>query len=134
MNYDFIKGYMNAPFKHDCYGPEAFDCYGLVWHINKHHNAREFPRFDDMRAQTSRINATIQGQVSTEDWEEKQQPTDFDLVVMRRAGEAYHVGVWFAVDGGRVLHSTPQGVLCNDLGALRRMGFQHITYYHYANN
>lgn len=134
MNYDFIQQFLRAKFRHDAYGPTEFDCYGLVWYINFHYHGVDLPRFDDMDGQLARINATIQGQALSEDWQQVKEPQDFDLVLMRRAGDAYHVGIWFNVDGGKVLHATPQGVLCNDLGGLRRMHFQHIQYYRHAHH
>ena len=134
MDYSFIRDYLTKEFAPDAYGPEKFDCYGLVWHLNFHYNGVDLPRFDDMELQRDRINACIQGQALTEDWREVKQPRDFDLVLMKRAGEAYHVGCWFDVDGGKVVHATPKGVLCNDLGGLRRMHFQHIQFYRYATD
>lgn len=125
---------MQAQFKHDAYGPDAFDCYGLVWHVCKHQGGIDLPRFDDMQAQLDRINAAINEQVMSADWQEVEKPQPFDAVVMRRAGEAYHVGVWLDVDGGKVLHATPKGVLCNDMGGLRRMNFQHVAFYRYVNH
>src|SRR5690606_1164989 len=118
VNYDFLLPFLQAPFKHDAYGPQAFDCYGLVWYLNFHFNGVDLPRFDDMEGQLERINATIQGQTLSKDWVQVKTPQDFDLVLMRRAGEAHHVGAWFDVDGGKVMHATPSGVLCNDLGGL----------------
>lgn len=134
MNYDFILPFLRAKFRHDAYGPDEFDCYGLVWYVNFHHNGVDLPRFDDMEGQLARINAAIKGQAMSADWQQVEKPQDFDVVLMRRAGDAYHVGVWFNVDGGKVLHATPQGVLCNDLGGLRRMHFQHIQYYRHAHH
>src|SRR5690606_34106725 len=102
MTYDWIRDYLGAPFAHDAYGPETFDCYGLVWHVARKHGGIDLPRFDDMAGQLARINAAIQGQMLSDDWQEVDAPQDFDAVVMRRAGEAYHVGAWLAVDGGKV--------------------------------
>ncbi|OFE11374.1 hypothetical protein PHACT_12515 [Pseudohongiella acticola] len=134
MKYSYIRDYMGARFRHDAYGEDGcFDCYGLVWHIAKHHGGIELPRFDDYAGQLARINAAIDGAVLSSDWREVSAPQDFDAVVMRRAGEAYHVGCWLGVDDGKVLHATPQGVLCNDLAGLRRMNFQHITFYRYIH-
>ena len=127
MNYDFIRNYMRCEFQHGAYGPNDFDCYGLVWHVNKHHNNLDLPRFDDIGYQMERINNAITGQTSGDDWLEVQTPEDFDVVVLRRAGEAYHVGVWLNVDGGKVLHAMEKGVYCHDVPALKRNHFQHIT-------
>lgn len=134
MKYDFIRQYLQAPFEHDAYGPDKFDCYGLHWYVCKQHGGILLPRFDDMNGQIARINAAINGQTLSTDWIEVTTPIDFDAVIMRRAGESYHVGTWFNVDGGRILHATPLGVLCNDRGALQRMRFQHFSFYRYATN
>lgn len=133
MNYSWISQYLMAPFEHDAYGPERFDCYGLLWHVAREHGGIELPRFDDFEGQLKRINAAIAGQTLSDDWVEVEIPQDFDAVVMKRAGEAYHVGCWLGVDGGKVLHATPQGVHCNDMNALRRMFFQHFSFYRHVN-
>lgn len=133
MKYDWIRDYLMAPFEHDAYGPEKFDCYGLLWHVAKMHGGIDLPRFDDLQGQLARINALVAGQVMSADWIAVREPQDFDAVVMRRSGEAYHVGCWVGVDGGKVLHAMPGGVHCNDLSGLRRMNFQHIDYYRFAS-
>lgn len=131
---NWILEYMQKPFEHDSYGPDSFDCYGLLWHVCKHQGGIELPRMDNMEGHLARINAAVQGQILSGDWREVWRPQQFDAVVMRRAGEAYHVGVWLDVDGGKVLHATPAGVLCNDRGGLKRMNFQHVQYYRYADH
>ena len=134
MKYSFVFDYLSAPFRHDAYGEDGhYDCYGLLWHVAKHHGGIDLPRFDDFQGQLARINAAIAGQALSRDWAEVDTPEDFDAVVLRRAGESYHVGCWLGVDGGKVLHAMPQGVHCNDLASLRRMSFQHISFYRYQN-
>lgn len=134
MNYDFIKDYLRCEFAQNAYGPDKFDCFGLVWYVNKHHNGVDLPRFDDVEHQLSRIQSEIRNQENSDDWIEVTERQDFDIVVMRRAGEAHHVGVWLEVDGGRVLHATDEGIFCNDQGALARSNYQHFSCYRYANN
>lgn len=128
-NYDWIDGYLGAPFRELAYGPAAFDCYGLVWHVLKHQAGIELPRFDDIEYQAARINAEIQQQAGkVDDWQTVEgKPAEFDVVVLRRAGESHHVGVWLDVDGGKVLHATRTGVLVTSLAALYRMNYKHYT-------
>lgn len=133
MSYDWIETYLRAPFRDDAYGEDGhFDCYGLAWHVATHQGGQTWPRFDDMEGQMARINAAIRGQELSEDWLEVPMPQEFDIVVMRRADEAYHVGIWLNVDGGKVLHTSPKGVYCTDLNALRRMQFRNITFHRYV--
>lgn len=133
MSYEWVNDYLNKSFEELAYGPEKFDCFGLVWHVNKHQNNTELPRFDSIDYQIDRINAEINSQALSADWQKVTTPQEFDCVVMRRAGEAYHVGVWLDVDGGKVLHATQKGILCNDLGGLHRMSFNNISYYRFAH-
>ncbi len=133
MSYEWVAQYLDKSFEELAYGPDKFDCFGLVWHVNKTQNHVELPRFDNIDYQIARINAEINDQALSEDWEEVESPQEFDCVVMRRAGEAYHVGVWLDVDGGKVLHATQKGIFCNDLGGLRRMSFHHINFYRFAH-
>ena len=129
-----ITPYLMAEFEHGAYGPDKFDCFGLVWHVNLHHNNTELPRFDDVGHQLQRMNAAIMGEQASEDWQEVDVPKQFDVVVMRRSGEAHHVGVWLDIDGGKVLHACEKGIFCQSISALGRNFFQHIQYYRYAGN
>lgn len=134
-----IIAYQQRPFETGAYGPDKFDCYGLVWHVNKEHFGIELPRFDDADYTLNRLNALIEGQALSDDWHKLssgEAPTPGDAVVMRRAGESYHVGVLILTEEGpRILHTTPgHGVLCNDANALTRAGFKHLDYYRYAGN
>lgn len=132
--YSWVNAYMRCVFAPRQYGPYAYDCWGLVWHVCKYHAGIELPRFDDVEYQLQRINAEIQGQKLSDDWHRVDSPTEFDVVLMQRAGEAYHVGVFLEVDGGKVLHACPDGILCNNLVELHTMGFRQVTYWHYGNN
>jgi cell wall-associated NlpC family hydrolase len=132
--YDWVIDYMCANFAPKAYGPVEFDCWGLVWHVSKFQAGIELPRFDDVAYQMQRIDAEIKGQALSDDWHEVKQPGEFDIALMQRAGEAYHVGICLKVDGGRILHACPEGILCNTAFELNTMGFQHITFWHYGNN
>ena len=90
---DVIK-YQQCEFETGAYGPNKFDCYGLVHHVNKHFFDTELPRFDDVGYTIERLNAFIEGQALGKDWERVEHAGQGDAVVMRRAGESYHVGVF----------------------------------------
>lgn len=130
--YEWVQEYMAARFAPKTYGPAEFDCWGLVWHVGKFQAGIDWPRFDDVAYQMARIDAEIKGQAASKDWHQVEARQEFDVVLMRRAGEAYHVGIWLDVDGGRVLHATPEGILCNQVRELHNMGFQHLTWWRYG--
>lgn len=133
MNYDWINDYLGLPFEELSYGPDTFDCYGLVWHVLQHHAGVTLPRFDDIDYQVARINAEICQQADLDCWQRITQPEDFDVVVLRRAGESAHVGVWLGVDGGKVLHATrANGVICTACGALDRMNYRHRSFHRFC--
>jgi len=132
-----IRQYVGRPFKAGAHGPEYFDCYGLVWHLAKTHGDTLLPRFDDENYQLARIKATIEGQALSDDWEQVDEPQDFDSVLLQRnPTEAYHVGAYLCLGDasqGRVLHAMPgHGVVCSDFQGLSRMGFKRIEFYRYV--
>lgn len=131
--HDWVEDYLDKPFEELSYGPDSFDCYGLVWHVLHTQAGIDLPRFDDIEYQAARINAEISRQAgNVDDWETIQgTPQQFDVVVLRRAGESHHVGVWLDVDGGLVLHATRTGVLATSLAALYRMNYRHHTVHRY---
>ena len=131
-DYSWIDDYLGKAFQELSYGPDTFDCYGLVWHVSQHQAGVTLPRFDDIEYQAARINAEVCHQASLQDWLKVDQPQDFDVVVLRKAGESNHVGIWLEVDGGKVLHATRRnGVICTDPGALYRMNYKSRTYHRF---
>lgn len=133
-DYRWINDYMGKPYAQLAYGPDCFDCYGLVWHVCKTRGGMDLPKFHDIQYQAARIDAEIKGQAASKDWQQVQEAREFDVVVMQRAGEALHVGVWLAVDGGRVLHATRRGVYCNDLGGLHRQNYRQLKFYRHMKH
>ena len=131
-----VRLYLGAPFKTGSYGPDTFDCYGLVWEVNRRHADRELPRFDDIDYQLARLNAHINNQALSADWQRVDTPTDFDIVLLQRnQADAYHVGVYLDAGGGKILHALDgHGVVCNDRNALVRMGFKKVEFYRYAGD
>jgi cell wall-associated NlpC family hydrolase len=130
-DYKWIENYMTKPFKELAYGPDEFDCYGLVHHVCLNHGGITLPRFDDIEYQLTRINATINQQAAADCWEQVREPREFDVAVMQRAGEALHVGVFLAVDGGKILHATRKGTYCSDMGGIYRMLYRRVMFYRF---
>lgn len=121
--------YIGLPWESGAQGPEAFDCWALVRHVQQRHYGRELPIIavdaDDMAA----VAATFSGHPERARWAHVETPQDGDCVLTRKGRDIDHVGVWLDVDAGRVLHAIRgSGVVATSLQALRRMGWQPEFY------
>lgn len=65
-------------------------------------------------------------------WQPIEKPTDMCVVGMSCRGAAiHHVGVYLAVDGGKVLHATSPRSIVQKLSALKLQGYHTIRFYEY---
>lgn len=127
--------YLGKPWQIDGFGPESFNCWGLVWWIYRRHYATELPQYaginpKDTPART-RAFTTASG---AGDWLPLAAPADGCVVGLSAGRLIHHVGIFLAIDGGLVLHACDgKGVLCQSLPALRASGFNRISFYQHSS-
>ncbi len=114
-------------------GPNVFDCWGLYWYLNKTYNGREFPQELEVNVYSNfeKSFAMTKG-LQNPKWIQTDSPVDFDLVAMSRKNAIHHVGCYFDIDGGIILHAYDFGnVVANNMQQLRNLGLRTIKFYHY---
>lgn len=123
--------YLGLPWTPQGFGPTEFNCWGLVWHIQKERYNREVPKhafvspYDRLRLTREMERATH----GTE-WIQLDKPQEGCVVGLSTSKLVYHVGVYLDIDGGRILHSCEgKGVLAQSLPSLRANGWSLIRFY-----
>lgn len=123
--------YVGLPWSLDGFGPRAFHCWGLVWHVQKEHFGREVPQYALVSPSDKlRVAREMDGAEHGGDWVELDEPAEGCVVGLSSHRVIHHVGVWTEADGGLVVHSSEgKGVLAQSLSALRANGYNRITFY-----
>jgi cell wall-associated NlpC family hydrolase len=122
--------YIGLPWANGAQGPDAFDCWALVRHVQREHYGRELPIIgvdaDDLAA----VGAAFAGHPERARWQRVDAPQDGDCVLTHRGAQLDHVGVYLDLDGGRVLHAVRgSGVVCTALPVLQRLGWHPVEFY-----
>lgn len=129
----FLKALIGKPYKLNAKGPEAFDC----WHVVK--CVRE-TLFDDVLPDIEVpkdpsllwLGRVFRDDAERKRWEQTEEIADGNLVLMSRATQAVHIGIWLA-EGG-VLHAVEvDGVVFQDIPVLRASGWGHLRFFKRAN-
>jgi cell wall-associated NlpC family hydrolase len=110
--------------------PPHRDCWSFFREVQKTHFGLDLPIIDvdpnDLRA----VATAFSHNPERAHWVEVQEPKEGDAVLMSRAKQPVHVGIWLAFGEGRVIHCAPSsGVLCQPLESLRLSGWGQIRFY-----
>lgn len=103
------------------------DCWSFFRQIQSAHFGRQVPAIDvDALNRLESVRAFVNHDERAA-WDQISTPADGDAVLMARARQPSHIGVW--VDGG-VLHAVQGvGVVWQRLPQLKLDGWQSVTYY-----
>lgn len=108
-----ITGLIGIPWAEGAEGPDAYHCWSAAAMVQRRLFGRELPSLGRDRA-TNIVKARAT-------WSRCTAPRDGDIVEMRKAGRANHVGVWI---GGGILHCQRGAGMCFDTpAAIRLMGW-----------
>lgn len=128
--------YIGLPWQSGAQGPEAFDCWALVRHVQREHYGRELPIIDVDAHDRDAVHAAFRDHPERARWQRVYPPQDGDCVLTHRGGQVDHVGVYLELNDGyelRVLHAIrSSGVVCTALPALKRLGWHPLEFYRLA--
>lgn len=127
MNATDINEYVGRPYLAGGRGPEAYDCWGLLRHLQYRYFGRELP---DLRMGDAVASfAAYERRRATGEWVVIPRPVHGAPALMR-AGMHPHVGTWLVVDGGGILHAQEgAGVVWTPANRLNMTGYGRIQYY-----
>ncbi|MBR8084568.1 NlpC/P60 family protein [Burkholderia vietnamiensis] len=128
MTPDDINRYVGLEWAAGARGPDTFDCWGLLRHVEAEHfgvKVPDVPELDDAARELYRE------QMASGACEIVPAPFHGAGVLMR-GGDDPHVGVWLDCEGGGVLHSMERvGVIWSPRASLRLLGFSRLTFYRF---
>jgi hypothetical protein len=123
-----INGYIGLRWESGARGPTAFDCWGLLRHVQQEYFGKEIPDVPEFGYIAREMH---QQRMVSGVWELVDTPFHGDGVLMR-GGDDPHVGVWLDLEGGGVLHSMERvGVVWSPKETLRMLGFSRLKFYRF---
>jgi hypothetical protein len=113
-------------------GPEYFDCWGLLWLVYANEFGIALPEYPGVTAESIFYVRRLIAKSIEEDWREVETPFDGCGVGMgqKMAGYIHHVGVYAAVEEGKIVHCWEGSHTIADSSAgIRDKGFKIIKFY-----
>jgi hypothetical protein len=129
---EFIRPLLGLPWRSGAYGPDAFDCLGLVHVVQRDLFGRattiELAPPGDVRA----LMRFVREHDERRKWRAAERPVHGALVEMAESRHPFHVGVWLDIDGGGIVHcARGTGVaFASDLD-MRTAGWRRFVYHHW---
>ena len=109
---------------------QAQDCWWFFRKVQMEQYGRHVPEIDVDSLDLRTVMRAVRDHEERNRWNEVNVPMDGDGVLIGKSSRLSHVGVFVAVDGGRVLHCDQKaGVLLQDATSLRLNGWNHIHWY-----
>ena len=132
----WIAEIQRKPWRLGARGPDAFDCYGLLYWVKRTYFGQEVPRH--LVEFPERWGSRDVGRIIRENlgrWQTIDAPVEGCGVGLSKfsSGIIHHCGLWTDADGGLVVHSAraKAGVLCQTVDELRREGYKKIEFFDY---
>jgi cell wall-associated NlpC family hydrolase len=123
-----INRYIGLQWSAGARGPDAFDCWGLLRHVQAQHFGKIVPDVTEFGAV---VRDMYDERMNSREWEIADQPFHGAGVLMR-GGDDPHVGVFLDLEGGGVLHSMERvGVIWSPRATLRLLGFSKLKFYRF---
>lgn len=97
-------GYIGTPWARGGDGPQGYNCWNFVRHIQRTHFGRELPQVEVTEDAPLGFVRQLRRHPARRDWVQVETPSEGDCVEMGSGRTVTHVGVWVAAGGGGVLH------------------------------
>lgn len=129
MNSDQVNDIVGTPYGEGSFGPDSFNCWGLLHYVQRHYFYRILPVVPIGNADEC---AAIFGEnVRAGSWERLAKP-EHGCGALMREGVEPHVGVYLDCDGGGILHSVRgAGVIWTPAHLLQKAGYGKTSYYRF---
>lgn len=122
----WAASYVGLPWVAGALGPDAFDCWGLVRHVQKQHHGRDLAHLQ-IAADVDQWR-TVREIVQASGWRRvADTPREGDVVLMLNWQGRPHVGTAVQAQGLRLLHAMEShGVQIDRIDDLGRLRLGHL--------
>ena len=104
--------YLGLPYERGAQGPELWDCWSFVCHVQRERYGREVPALPSP-ASWGAVARAMPEWAAQLGWRPTETPRDGDAVFLSRMKDPTHVGIWIA-DLKSVLHCAVGGSVLHD--------------------
>lgn len=127
MNSSDVNYFVGMPYESGSFGPESFNCWGLLYFIQTHYFKVQMPLAPIGDSEGCRT--LFETQLQSGHWAALDKPVHGCGALMR-GGDSPHVGIYLDIDAGGILHAMEgAGVIWTPLHQLRAMKFGRTKYY-----
>jgi cell wall-associated NlpC family hydrolase len=134
---NWVRPYIGKPWRNGARGPDAFDCWGLLWHVYYFYLNTTLPIYPGVDAKDGELVARMvdaETQDFSTGWTEVSEPKEFDGVAMGRANIYSHIGIYTDGNGGMIVHANDgHKVVAMRVSLLRLAGVQ-LKFYRHGNH
>ncbi|MCG8522104.1 MAG: host specificity factor TipJ family phage tail protein [Pseudomonadales bacterium] len=127
----WANAHIGKPWEVAAEGPDSFDCYGLLRHVQQKHFGVEMPKLAEVdRGSILAVVRAIRRNPENQMWQEIETPKEGCVVKMFKDGEPDHIGIWLDEDGGGVLHCVKAYGVCYDSRfELETLGWRGLRFF-----
>lgn len=133
-----LNSLVGLPWVSNARGPDAYDCYYLVKHVQQEIFGRSLPEVDVPNNPGLKwIMEQIAQHPERRKWREAEMLQGFvtagdgAIVAMGAIERPAHLGVWFKAERAILHTDKPEGVVFQDLLSCRARGWQRMRFYEY---
>lgn len=131
---NWVNHYVGKPWLLGGRGPNAFDCWGVVYHFNKERGI-QLPEVPQNAGGTYQSNCVLMQHEVKHALEHNlahpiNTPIDGCTVLLSKNGVFTHAGLYSAAQGGLIVHAVPgTGVVAQPVHTMRARGWTGILYF-----
>jgi cell wall-associated NlpC family hydrolase len=131
---NLVYSVLGVKYESGSMGPDTFDCWGLVRHIQKEAFGRDLQIIEPPSDKVRDLIKFIKEHPEHQNWEKVDHPTHGGVVELSNSFHPNHVGVYLDIDGGGILHCSVAGVTFDPLIILKASGWRRFNFYKYKND
>lgn len=131
MNAAQVASYVGIPYKEGGLGPDAYNCWGLLIHIQREYFGVNVPLVP--LGNVPECLGMFKSAIDDGEWTQVDKPNHGDVVILR-SGSDPHVGVYVDVERGGILHALENiGVIFTPMTQLNMLGYGRCKFYRAKN-
>jgi hypothetical protein len=131
---EIVYSVLGVKYESGSMGPDTFDCWGLVRHVQKEAFGRELQIIEPPSDNARDLVKFIRNHSEHLNWEKVDAPVHGGVVELSNSNNPHHIGVYLDIDGGGILHCSFAGVTFDPLIVLKASGWRRFNFYKYKHD